>query len=198
MCECGGCRQCRGRELGLARRRWTLPEGVIERLREAYAAPTYPERVRRLGTLQAEVKLPRRALKLEARRRGWSMFRTHKSWRRWSAEDDERLREGLGHRAVSSVAADLKRSPEAVRSRAYDLGLMARIVDGYSLADVRRCMGVSAARASHWITSGLLKVKDGRVTAESMERFLFAQAHRYDLAFVDQIWFKSIVFGKRG
>jgi hypothetical protein len=185
------------REMGRARRRYVLSGETIERLRDAYAAPNYPELVKRLEEAARASRLPRRALTLEARRRGWSSVRHPKSWRRWTAEDDAKLREAIGHHAAITIAKEMGRSVEAVRSRAYDLGLMTRIADGYGMDDVAECMGVGRAKAASWIASGLLKVHQGRVTTESMERFLRAHAHRYDLRRVDQVWFKSIVFAKR-
>lgn len=183
--------------MGRARLGYFMSPETLDRLRDAYTAPSYRGLVARLGVVERSSGVPRKALTREARRRGWTAVRQVKSWRRWSAEDDARLREAMGHRAIQVVARDMQRSVEAVRSRAYDLGLMTRVADGYSLDDVKDCMGVPRAKVAAWITSGLLQVKDGRVTVESMERFVRAQAHRYDLRRVDQVWFKSIVFAGR-
>jgi hypothetical protein len=107
--------QVRARQLGLhrtaRRRRWTVGEDVIVRDGDANGLTC--------AEIAAEL-IPRTptAVAARARRLGLATYA-----RRWTAEDDARLRRILPRSAIDQAARDLGRTPEGVRRRARTLGI---------------------------------------------------------------------------
>jgi hypothetical protein len=69
-----------------------------------------------------------------------------------------------------------------------------RIRDGYTREDVMALIGVSRPTVAGWIRSGLLALRDDRITESSLRRLIFAHPELYSLRKVDEWLFKSIVF----
>jgi hypothetical protein len=93
------------------------------------------------------------------------------SCRPWTAEDDDKLLNWAGYEPVDKIAQRLSRSAKAVRCRLCSLGMSARVTDGWSLRALRKLLRVSPARLRQFIGTGMLRVRDPRVTARSLVRF---------------------------
>ncbi len=93
------------------------------------------------------------------------------SFRPWTPADDDKLLNLLGYETVKKIAQRLGRSERAVRFRVGALGMSARVSDGWSQRELRKLLRVSSTRLRHLIGSGLLRVRDGRITAGSLATF---------------------------
>jgi hypothetical protein len=117
----------------------------------------------------------------------------------WTAAEDMYLRERIGIVSVRSIAQRLGRTIDAVKVRAHRLELSRRVREGYNLADLSQVMGVAPSTARSWMRRGLLgevhQVGGLRVSERAVSRFIRAHPHEYDLRRVDQVWFKSVIFG---
>ena len=91
--------------------------------------------------------------------------------RRWTRGDDDKLLNWAGYESVDKIAQRLSRSVRAVRFRLCALGMSAKVTDGWSLLALRKLLRVSPARLRQFIGSGKLRVRDARVTAESLVAF---------------------------
>jgi hypothetical protein len=73
-----------------------------------------------------------------------------------------------GYEPVSKIAQRLGRSVRAVRFRLGALGMSARVTDGWSQREIRKLLRVSPARLRYLIGAGMLRVRDPRITTNSM------------------------------
>jgi hypothetical protein len=89
----------------------------------------------------------------------------------WTRADDDRLLNLAGYEPVSKIAQRLGRSVRAVRFRLGALGMSARVTDGWSLRALRKLLRVSPARLRYLIGTGLLRVRDPRISASSLAVF---------------------------
>lgn len=73
--------------------------------------------------------------------------------------------------------------------------------EGYNLGDLCTVLGVHYSTARGWMRRGLLgnarQADSLRVSDSDVARFIRECAHEYDLRRVDQVWFKSMAFGRR-
>jgi hypothetical protein len=88
--------------------------------------------------------------------------------RPWNSEEDDRLLNWAGYEPVAKIALRLGRSVRAVRFRLGALGVSARVSDGWSQRELRKLLRVSPAKLRHFIGTGMLRVRDPRVTTGSM------------------------------
>ena len=93
------------------------------------------------------------------------------SWRPWTEEDDDKLLNWTGYEPVDKIAQRLSRSARAVRFRLCALGMSARVTDGWSLRALQKLLRVSPARLRQFVGTGMLRVRDPRVTARSLAAF---------------------------
>jgi hypothetical protein len=93
------------------------------------------------------------------------------SRRPWTAADDDRLLTWVGYEPVDKIAQRLSRSAKAVRCRLCALGMSARVTDGWSLRALRKLLRVSPVRLRQFIGTGMLRVRDPRITAKSLVAF---------------------------
>ena len=91
--------------------------------------------------------------------------------RPWLQEDDERLLDLAGYEPVTKIAERLGRSVRAVRFRLGALGMSARVKDGWSQRGLRKLLRVSRARLRYLVASGMLRVRDPRITGSSLARW---------------------------
>lgn len=89
----------------------------------------------------------------------------------WTPADDDRLLNLAGYEPVRKIAQRLGRSVRAVRFRLGALGMSARVTDGWSLRALRKLLRVSPARLRCLIGTGLLRVRDPRISASSLAVF---------------------------
>lgn len=114
--------------------------------------------------------------------------------RPWFQEDDERLLDLAGYEPVTKIAERLGRSVRAIRFRLGALGMSARVKDGWSQRGLRKLLRVSRVRLRYLIASGMLRVRDPRITGSSLARRFEkndpvaddAHNHRPKAAIVDQ------------
>jgi len=88
--------------------------------------------------------------------------------RPWTAEDDATLLDLAGYEPVNRIAERLNRSERSVRFRLGALGMSARVKDGWSQRGLRKLLRVSRARLRQLVASGMLRVRDPRITAKSL------------------------------
>lgn len=91
--------------------------------------------------------------------------------RPWLEEDDDKLLDLAGYEPVTKIAERLGRSVRAVRFRLGALGMSARVKDGWSQRGLRKLLRVSRARLRYLAASGMLRVRDPRVTGSSLARW---------------------------
>lgn len=91
--------------------------------------------------------------------------------RRWLPEDDDKLLDWAGYEPVNKIAQRLGRSARAVRFRLGALGMSARVTDGWSQRALRKLLRVSRTRLRQLIGSGMLRVRDSRITASSLTAY---------------------------
>jgi len=181
------------RELGLARRKYRWTPELDALLRGVYReARRRGELSRGLGRLAAlRPAWPRevwahRAIELGLTRCGGS--------RRWTEAEDRRLREMLGRVSTRQIAMTLGRSWRAVQSRASLMGTSGRVRDGFTVADLAECFGVSRAKASGWVNRGMFGRRGERIGERQVARFIREHGGEYDLRRVDQVWFLAMAF----
>jgi hypothetical protein len=73
-----------------------------------------------------------------------------------------------GYEPVMKIAERLGRSVRAVRFRLGALGMSARVKDGWSQRGLRKLLRVSRARLRYLVASGMLRVRDPRITGSSL------------------------------
>jgi hypothetical protein len=95
----------------------------------------------------------------------------HTVARPWTKSDDDKLLNLAGYEPVEKIAQRLDRSVRAVRFRLCALGMTAKVTDGWSLRALRKLLRVSPARLRQFISSGMLRVRDPRITASSLTEF---------------------------
>jgi hypothetical protein len=88
--------------------------------------------------------------------------------RPWTTIDDDKLLDLAGYEPVAKIAQRLGRSVCAVRFRLGSLGMSARVTDGWSLRALRKLLRVSPIRLRYLIANNILRIRDSRVSAESL------------------------------
>jgi hypothetical protein len=88
--------------------------------------------------------------------------------RHWLPEDDDKLLDLAGYEPVERIAERLGRSERAVRFRLGALGMSARVTDGWSQRALRKLLRMSRTRLRQLIASGVLRVRDPRITTDSL------------------------------
>jgi hypothetical protein len=88
--------------------------------------------------------------------------------RPWLPEDDATLLDLAGYEPVDRIAERLGRSERAVRFRLGALGMSARVTDGWSQRALRKLLRMSRARLRQLVAGGMLRVRDPRITSDSL------------------------------
>jgi len=142
-------------------------------------------------------KTPELALLPERQRRNGgsrSSKADRHSPRPWTPADDDKLLNWAGYEPVDKIAQRLSRSVRAVRFRLCALGMSAKVTDGWSLRALRKLLRVSPARLRQFIGSGMLRVRDARVTANSLVAFCDLKRTSLDPASIERI---SVAMAKK-
>jgi hypothetical protein len=207
MAKCAQCRQtkaqsdglcprCRLRALGLGSRVYRFTEETRQELRAAYAGGK-AQRTQGLDRLCARTGWPRHAFKREALRLGIA-----EHWRKWTPAEEAYVRERAGQISVRQIAKQMGRPVDSVVARIERMQLSRRVAEGYCVMDLCTVFGVRSTTIKSWMRRGLLgKVHEvcgsagHRVTATNVMRFIRRHPHEYNLNRVDQVWFKSMLFG---
>lgn len=109
------------------------------------------------------------------------------SWRRWSAEEDLKLLDWAGYEPVDKISQRLNRSIRAIRFRLCALGMSGKVTDGWSQRALRKLLRVSPARLRQFIGSGMLRVRDPRITARSLATICQRNGASLDRAAVERV-----------
>src|SRR5437879_5954329 len=88
--------------------------------------------------------------------------------RPWRPEDDATLLDLAGYEPVDRIAERLGRSERAIRFRLGALGMSARVTDGWSQRALRKLLRISRTRLRQLVASGMLRVRDPRITRASL------------------------------
>ena len=91
--------------------------------------------------------------------------------RPWTREEEQELFARAGYEPVKAIAEKLKRSEQSVRFRLKGRAISARVTDGWSLRKIQQTLHVSHRRLQRLIGTGLLRVRDPRVSAISLAEF---------------------------
>jgi hypothetical protein len=91
--------------------------------------------------------------------------------RPWLPEDDAKLLDLAGYEPVNEIAERLGRSERAVRFRLGALGMSARVTDGWSQRALRKLLRMSRTRLRQLVADGLLRVRDPRISSESLSNW---------------------------
>ncbi len=91
--------------------------------------------------------------------------------RPWTREEEQELFVRAGYEPVKAIAERLKRSEQSVRFRLKGRAISARVTDGWSLRRIQQTLHLSHRRLQRLIGSGLLRVRDPRVSAISLAEF---------------------------
>src|ERR1039457_1745962 len=91
--------------------------------------------------------------------------------RPWTPADGDRLLNLAGCEPVKRIAQRLDRSVRAVRFQMAALGISARVTDAWSLRALWKMLRVRPSRLRYFIGNGLLKVRDARISANSLAAF---------------------------
>src|SRR5581483_11234242 len=84
-----------------------------------------------------------------------------RGWEAWSELEDWYIREGAGLLTRKELAADLRRSPDAVHRRLYDLGLHTWQRWGWSAHRIERCAGIPLSTLKRYMRRGELPYLQG-------------------------------------
>ena len=88
--------------------------------------------------------------------------------RPWTSADDTRLADLAGYEPVKKIAQRLGRSVRAVRCRLAALGISGKVTDGWSLRTLQMTLRMTRRRLRRLIGSGMLRVRDPRISACSL------------------------------
>jgi hypothetical protein len=91
--------------------------------------------------------------------------------RPWTREEEQELFVRAGYEPVKAIAQKLKRSEQSVRFRLKGRAISARVTDGWSLRRIQQTLHIGHRRLQRLIGSGLLRVRDPRVSAISLAKF---------------------------
>jgi hypothetical protein len=178
------------------KRVWTAEQDA--ELRRIYAAgPRKCELTIEIRRLITSWRLPRQVIVRRANTLGLKIMGGRS---RWSAADDQFLREHHGEHQPSWLAKRLGRSYYGTICRLRALGLSGRMTEGYSADDLERCFGVTARLVSKWESLGWIKRHEGRFSHTVVRRFIREHLQEIPLKRADEPWLKGMLdasFGQR-
>ncbi len=102
--------------------------------------------------------------------------------RPWLPEDDATLLDLAGYEPVDRIAERLGRSERAVRFRLGALGMSARVSYGWSQRALRKLLRMSRTRLRQLVATGMLRVRDPRITPASLTAWLTRNRIAHDPA----------------
>jgi len=150
-----------------APRNW--PSEVKELLREGYQQGGEKKRQAIKAVRDLYPGLPSNTPSRFARRQGWIPRTTQSPNRRpWTQREERKLWELAGYETAARIAERLGRSEGAVRFRLKSLGLSVKVKDGWSFRALQEMLHVGPAKLRRFIADGSLRVRDPRITAESL------------------------------
>jgi len=169
---------------------WT--EGLDSILKRSYrTARNRNELIRNLTCLQSLTGFPRFAITSRASALGIARIKKQP----WTAAELSHLRELAGSCGRKTLAKHLGRSDYSVKAALKQLMLSARITAGYSRSDLVELLGASPTSVRRWERLRWLVLGCyGRASETSVRRFLRMHPDQYQLSFVNEAWFKGLLF----
>lgn len=169
---------------------WT--DGLDSILKRSYrTARNRNELIRNLTYIQRLTGFPRFAIISRASALGIAKMKKQP----WTVRDLSQLRELAGACGRRTLAKRLNRSEYSVKAALKRLNLSARISDGYSRTDLVELLGASPTSVRRWERLGWLAFACyGRASETSVRRFLRMHPDEYQLSFVNEAWFKGLLF----
>jgi hypothetical protein len=150
-----------------APRNW--PVEMKELLREGYQQGGEKKRRAINAIRDLYPGLPSNTPSRFARRQGWIPKTTQIRRRRpWTEHEERKLWELAGYETAARIAERLGRSEAAVRFRLKSLGLSVKVKDGWSFRALQEMLHVGPSKLRRFITDGSLRVRDPRITSESL------------------------------
>ena len=154
-------------------RHW--PIEVKELLREGYRDGGEKKRQALKAVRDLYPGLPSNSPSRFARRQGWLPKITELRRRPWTQYEDRKLWELAGYETAARIGERLGRSEGAIRFRLKSLGLSVKVKDGWSFRALQEMLHVGPSKLRRFIADGLLRVRDPRITAESLSALLERQ-----------------------
>ena len=169
---------------------WT--DGLDSILRRCYrTARNRNELIRNLTDLQRVTGFPRFAITSRASALGMARIKKQP----WMPTELSQLRALAGTCGRRTLAKRLGRSEYSVKAALKRMMLSARVNDGYSRSDLVELLGVSPTSVRRWEqTRWLVFGSCGRASEASVRRFLRMHPDQYYLPFVNEAWFKGLLF----
>lgn len=171
-------------------------EKTLNDLREVYVSCDNREQLTAaLTRLSSRTGIPRGYLSQRAGQMGLSMYKQAD----WSHEDIMYLINHAGTMPIFELCRRLKRSYASVTHKINRMGHSARTHNGYTIAEIMQCFGVSNEKVHRWTDLGFL-VKGTRggythdnFSEKAVRQFVLSHPDQYDLRRVDQLWFKTLI-----
>ena len=169
---------------------WT--DGLDSILKRSYrTARDRNELIRNLTYIQRLTGFPRSAITSRASALGLTRIRKQP----WTASEFSQLRELAGTCGRKTLAKCLGRSEYSVKAALKRLMLSARVTEGYSRTDLVELLGVSPTSVRRWERLRWLAFGCyGRTSETAVRRFLKMHPDQYQLSFVNEAWFKGLLF----
>ena len=169
---------------------WT--DGLDSILRRCYrTARNRNELIQNLTYLQRLTGFPRFAITSRASALGIARIKKQP----WTATELSQLRELAGMCGRRALAKRLGRSEYSVKAALKRLLLSARITEGYSRSDLAELLGASATSVRRWEQMRWLVFSPcGRASEACVRRFLRMHPDQYQLSYVNEAWFKGLLF----
>lgn len=151
-----------------APRNW--PQEVKDQLREGYFEGGQKKRQALKAIRELFPGLPSHTPSRFARRQGWlkKTASDHKT-RSWTDHEERKLWELAGYETAARIGERLGRSEGAVRCRLKMLGLSVRVKDGWSFRALQQLLHVGPSKLRRFVVQGSLRVRDPRISANSLE-----------------------------
>ena len=167
---------------------WT--EALDAALKRAYQTARGREELsRNISFLERLTGFPRFAITSRAAVHGVARMKR----RTWTPFEIERLRELVGTGGRKIIARKLGRTEYSVKAELRKLNLSLQFRDGYTRADLACVLGASPKTVRRWEQIGWLTAVNGHLTEPAIRKFLLHHPDQYQLARVDEAWFKGIV-----
>jgi hypothetical protein len=203
----GLCRSCRGfqsAKVNFARRQgptypWDAEKDA--RLRRCYNYSGRRDLSRALTRLASELRYPRTVLRRRAEQLGVTMWRHV----RWTPAEITILEEYAGSKTVGWISRQLKkrtgrgRSYNSVKCKAEEIGRSLRLSDGYSKRDLAELFRTTEFTVAKWFAKAWLATdRNGRVSEETVRRFIKQHPNEWHFKRVDEAWVKGLLFPSFG
>lgn len=151
-------------------RNW--PSEIKQLLREGYRDGGEKKRQALKAVRDLYPGLPSNSPSRFARRQGWLSTLTQIRHRPWTDYEERKLWELAGYETAAKIGERLGRSEGAVRYRLKSLGLSVKVKDGWSFRSLQEMLHVGPSKLRRFIADGLLRVRDPRITTESVSVLL--------------------------